>query len=224
VINVVIGEEAINRKDGEALVKYANIDKCWMCYHLVDTIENIKSENPCCSKFASEGKETELCSNHPVGECEKPLKMLMKAMFDGCVNATQSTTPQPLTCGNDDDYKKLEEPQEEAEKLLEEVLDNLPKEPTEDAADVLTFIETTLQHITTLTIIRTETVTNGVMIYYNDGTTTLQRNDGVTIITLTTMITITININGTATLVDSTRNVTVNMDSSISSINTATNT
>jgi len=62
-----------------------------MCYHLVDTLDMIKAENPCCAKMASKGVETEICSNHPVGECEKPLKLLMKAVYDGCVAKTSST-------------------------------------------------------------------------------------------------------------------------------------
>jgi len=49
----------------------------------------------------------------------------------------------------------------------------MPADPEKEAADVLKFVEETLQHITTLTIIRTEVVENGTMIYYNDGTTTL---------------------------------------------------
>lgn len=143
---MLIEPESLNKKSGDVLVKYAEIDKCWMCYHLVDTIDSIKAENPCCMKFANGGKETEVCSNHPVGECEKPLKLMMKAIYEGCKAAQPSeTTGEPLTCGTGADYKKLEEPQEEAEKLLEELLDKMPVlDPGADTAAMLSWVEAVL--------------------------------------------------------------------------------
>jgi hypothetical protein len=60
---VVLEEEVMNSKEGEEVLKYADVDKCFLCYNLVKPINEIKAENPCCMKLALGGRETEICSD-----------------------------------------------------------------------------------------------------------------------------------------------------------------
>jgi hypothetical protein len=76
--------DTIDARDGSIIMNYESIDKCWLCYNLVKPINEIKAENPCCMMFALEGRETELCSNKPTADCGKPLKDILKKMYNKC--------------------------------------------------------------------------------------------------------------------------------------------
>jgi len=55
----------MNTIDGESVLKYSDIEKCWLCYHLVEPVNEIKAESQCCAKFSILGAENILCSNDP---------------------------------------------------------------------------------------------------------------------------------------------------------------
>lgn len=145
--NILLEADGIHAKDGdEPLIKYADVEQCWMCYNLVKEINEIKAENSCCARFSIVGAEQILCSNKPSGECEEKLKMIMKKMFTDCkVVQPSATATDPLTCGTDQDYKNEAEAaaeeleannpgaaEKEAEKMMEDLLANTPSSGIED--------------------------------------------------------------------------------------------
>lgn len=104
-----------------------------MCYNLVKPISEIKAENPCCMKFALDGRETIACSDQPTDSCGTPLKAILKKMFESCKSQTDPPTEadEPTTCGTDEDYKK----QAEIEAATGEA--NSPESPAEAMAKLL---------------------------------------------------------------------------------------
>lgn len=58
-------------------------------------------------KFAQKGAETNICSDKPTAECGGPMKEILKKLYTGCMANTdpKPTTPEPLTCGTDKEYK-----------------------------------------------------------------------------------------------------------------------
>jgi len=57
-------------------------------------------------KLANKGRETEICSDRPTDVCEGTMKEILKKIYVGCKAANPgNATPEPLTCGTDEDYK-----------------------------------------------------------------------------------------------------------------------
>lgn len=143
-----------------------------------------------------------------------------------------------MVCGTDADYKKEndkvaanqkkndpEAQNKDAKKLLDDLIAGAPKAGNDAAAKELAIIAEIIASLSTLTIIKTETTTEGTLITFSNGTTSLQKSDGSTVITTTTYI-IIININTTITVINNVTHTisTLNTDSSMTMINTALNT
>jgi len=73
-------------------------------------------------KFALEGRETEICSDRPTDVCEAPMKEILNKIYAGCkTSKAGNDTPEPLTCGTDEDYR------EQAEIVAETLAENNPE-------------------------------------------------------------------------------------------------
>lgn len=82
---VVLDAEMLNENSGDPMLKYADVDKCWLCYNIVKPISEIKSENECCMRFAVAGKTNVICSDKPTSECEGPMKAILAKIYGGCM-------------------------------------------------------------------------------------------------------------------------------------------
>lgn len=235
--NVRLIAAGIESKEGEMLVKYEDVEKCWMCYNIVKEMNEIKAENPCCARFSIGGAENFICSNRPVGECEEKLKLLLKKAYNDCKTVQpDATASEPLTCGTDADYKQEADAAAaeleannpgaaaaEADKLLDDLLADSPSSGVDGVEDLVAKIAAILQSISVSYVVSTTITTEGTTIVMSDGSTTFQRNDGTTIITTTDGYTLTIT-SETTMITSATSTTTINNDSSMVSIDTATNT
>ena len=86
------------------VLQYGEIDKCWMCYYLVKDREEISSDNECCFRYSVKGEENIICSTETIS-CEAKIKILMKKMHSSCNAKKNIHSLEPLTCGNETDYK-----------------------------------------------------------------------------------------------------------------------
>lgn len=180
-------DEVINTNDGNELLKYADVDKCWLCYNLVKPVLEIKAENPCCMKFAIDGRESLMCSNEPTESCTVPMKEILNKMHGQCkAQQPNEAAEEPTTCGTDEDYKEQaeieaatgeanspESPKEAMAKLLEDLLANMPTNGADQAAAVVGEMAGLLSDLGNLEAISAVMTPEGLLITNADGSTTL---------------------------------------------------
>jgi len=168
VVTVMLEDTHLETEGGERLFDYEDVNECFLCYNLVKPINQMKSENECCGELAVDGARTIVCSNKPTEECSIPLKQILVKIYEGCQAVHHTDTPEPLTCGTDEEYKEEAElmqealdansPEaaaEEAEDLLEDLLEEMPVSGADEAASMVSTITSIITSLTTLTVIST---------------------------------------------------------------------
>jgi len=234
-----LNADDITDQGGSVLLEYKDVDLCWACYNLVVPINQIKAENKCCMKFALNGRETEICSDRPTDVCEAPMKEILNKIFLGCKAANpKSSTPEPLTCGTDEDYKEQaaivdetrnennpEGTAPEVANALAELGIQLPtaEELAAKATDLIADMAAIMAQLQALVAQNSEMTDLGLFIQNADGSTTLQRNDGATIITLPDGTIITIQTDGATTIAAATAFAMIDTNGVMSVADTASN-
>jgi len=52
---LVTNDELLNKENLETVVEFKHMDKCWMCYDLVETNPLLQSDNECCARYSIDG-------------------------------------------------------------------------------------------------------------------------------------------------------------------------
>ena len=83
-----------------------------MCYYLLGSYNQIKSENDCCFEFNEDSSKKIICSTNSQISCAGEFKTIMNGIFNNCKKQKQLLNnkeelffEEPLTCASEGDYQ-----------------------------------------------------------------------------------------------------------------------